>query len=258
MLTKTIFLLLFSVAPVLAQTKINYDGYDRLLKTYINEQGAVNYVGMKKDFVQLQAFIQNLSEVSPENHPEIFADKNEKLRYYATAYNAWTLYHVTKNYPKKDTMWGKLLFKDKPIVLGNQKLTLNDLEHKILRSHFQDPRVHFYINCAARSCPPLQQGAIPAGKTDEILERSAHAFINNKKYVTFDPVAKKLQISKIFDWFEGDFLTYLKTKKGIQNPHISQYLLLFLEGEAKEALGKLPVNEIKVSHFDYDRSLNEG
>ena len=251
-----IFLLFFTL-PVIAQSTINYESYDGLLRKHINEQGYVNYVGMKKDFAQLQSFIQNLSEVSPENHPEIFADENEKLRYFATAYNAWTLYHVTKNYPKKDTMWGKLLFKDKPIVLGNQKLTLNDLEHKILRPRFQDPRVHFYINCAARSCPPLQQGAIPAGKTDETLERSARAFINHKKYVTFDPATKKLQISKIFDWFEGDFLNYLKTKKGIQNPHISQYVLLFLEGETKEELSKLPVNEIKVSHFDYDRSLNE-
>ena len=255
MLLKILFLLF--TLPVIAQSKINYEGYDHLLRTHINEQGSVNYIGMKKDFVELQSFIKNLSDVSPENQPEIFADENEKLRYYATAYNAWTLYHVTKNYPKKDTMWGKLLFKDKPIVLGNQKLSLNDLEHKILRPRFQDPRVHFYINCAARSCPPLQQGAIPAGKTDETLERSARAFINNKKYVTFDPVTKKLQISKIFDWFEGDFLNYLKTKKGIQNPHISQYLLLFLAGESRDILAQTSVSELKVSHFDYDRSLNE-
>ncbi len=240
-----------------AQTRFDYSEFDRLTKAHVNTQGLVNYAALQKELPALESFITQLSAISPDSHPQLFADENEKLRYFLTAYNAWVLYVVTKAYPKKDTLWGKLLFKDKPIKLGGQDSSLDKLEHGIIRKRFADPRVHFYLNCAARSCPPLPQGAIHADKTDEGLTAAARQFINNPKYVSFDPVTKKLRISKIFDWFAEDFLTHLKTKQNQPTPHIVQYLLLYLEGEKKEALAKLPLSEIKVSYFNYDRSLNE-
>jgi hypothetical protein len=243
--------------PLLAQTKLEYAEFDRLTKTHVNVHGLVNYAALQKELPALERFINQISTISPDSHPQLFADDHEKLRYFLTAYNAWVLYVVTKAYPKKDTLWGKLLFKDKPIKLGGQDSSLDKLEHGIIRKRFADPRVHFYLNCAARSCPPLQQGAIPAGKTDEWLTASARKFINSTKYVTFDPATNKLRISKIFDWFADDFLTHLKTKHNQAQPHIVQYLLLYAEGDLKNALGKVPLKEIKVSYFDYDRSLNE-
>lgn len=253
-------MILFSVAfstVSLAQSRLDYIEFDRLTKVYVNAQGFVNYVALQKELPALESFIHQLSTISPDSHPHLFEDDNEKLRYFLTAYNAWVLYVVTKAYPKKDTLWGKLLFKDKPIKLGGQDSSLDKLEHGIIRKRFADPRVHFYLNCAARSCPPLQQGAIPEGKTDEWLTASARKFINARKYVSFDPATKKLRISKIFDWFADDFLTYLKTKQNQSQPHIVQYLLLYAEGELKTALTQTPLKEIKVSYFAYDRSLNE-
>ncbi|HEX4951411.1 MAG TPA: DUF547 domain-containing protein [Blastocatellia bacterium] len=217
----------------------------------------VNYAALQKELPALASFIQQLSTVSPDSHPHLFPDKDEQLRYFLTAYNAWVLYVVTQAYPKKDTLWGKLLFKDKPIKLGGQDSSLDKLEHGIIRKRFADPRVHFYLNCAARSCPWLQQGAIPEGKTDEWLTAAARKFINSPKYVTFDPATKKLRISKIFDWFADDFLTYLKTQQNQPTPHIVQYLLLYADGALKDDLSKTPLKEIKVSYFNYDRSLNE-
>ncbi len=253
-----IWVLLLILPTVLqAQDKISYGEFDRLTKTYVNTRGLVNYPGLQKELPALKSFIDQISQVSPDSHPAWFPDESEKLRYFITAYNAWVLYIVAQAYPKKDTLWGKLLFKDKPIKLGGQASSLNQLEHGIIRKRFADPRVHFYLNCAARSCPPLQQGAIPAGKTDEALTASARSFINNPNYVTFDPATRKLHISKIFDWFADDFLTHLRTKHNQAEPHIAQYLLLYLEGEAKQALAKMPVKDLKVSYFGYDRSLNE-
>lgn len=253
----TLLLALFFCVPAFAQSPINYDEFDRLTKTHVNAQGLVNYAALQKELPALESFINQLSTISPDSHPTLFPDDNEKLRYFLTAYNAWVLYVVTKAYPKKDTLWGKLLFKDKPIKLGGQDSSLDKLEHGIIRKRFADPRVHFYLNCAARSCPPLQQGAIPDGKTDEWLTASTRQFINSSKYVTFDPKTKKLRLSKIFDWFADDFLTYLKTKQNQASPHIVQYLLLYAEGELKEALTKTSLKEIKLSYFEYDRSLNE-
>ncbi|HZS03364.1 MAG TPA: DUF547 domain-containing protein [Blastocatellia bacterium] len=257
-----ILLCIFSAATcVTAQTgaqRINYSEFDRLTKTYVNESGLVNYKGLKQELAALKSFVDQLAAVSPDSHPQLFADEMEKLRYFVTAYNAWVLYIVASEYPKQNTLWTKIgLFRNRPIRLGGQDSSLEDLEHGIIRKRFADPRIHFYINCAAFSCPPLAQGAIPEGKTDEALTQAARRFINDPKYVTYDAAKKKLEISRIFKWFEDDFLNHLKGKRGIEQPHVAQFILLYLEGPAKEALAKTPVSEIRVSHFGYDKSLNE-
>jgi Protein of unknown function, DUF547 len=247
-----------------AQQRIDYSEFDRLTRKYVNGQGLVDYGGLKTELPALKRFVDQLAAVSPDSHPQLFSDEKVKLRYFATAYNAWVLYIVTYNYPTKDIMWGrfagigpKLKFKDKQIRLGGQDTSLETLEHKILRPRFADPRIHFYINCAAISCPPLPQGAIPDGKTDEVFDQRARLVMNNTKYVRYDGEKKKLYLSSIFKWFESDFLTYLKNKRGEQNPHIVQYVLLYLEGPSKEALLKTPIKQIEISYYHYDTSLNE-
>jgi Protein of unknown function, DUF547 len=255
------FLLL---AATQAQQKIDYSEFDRLTRKYVNGQGLVDYAGLKTELSALKRFVDQLAAVSPDSHPQLFTDEKDKLRYFATAYNAWVLYIVTYNYPTKDIMWGriagigpKLKFKDKQIRLGGQDISLETLEHKILRPRFADPRIHFYINCAALSCPPLPQGAIPDGKTDEVFDQRARLFMNNTKYVRYDAEKKKLYLSSIFKWFESDFLNYLKNKRGEQNPHIVQYVLLYLEGPSKEALLRTPIDQISISYYHYDTNLNE-
>ncbi|NOT59811.1 MAG: DUF547 domain-containing protein [Acidobacteria bacterium] len=250
---------LFAIIPVvMAQQPIDYREYDRLTRTYINAEGRVNYAGLKRELVALKSFTDQLGAISPDSHPQLFKDEKDKLRYFATAYNAWVLYLVTSNYPKRDLLWGVLGFKDQQIRLGGQMSTLETLEHKILRPRFKDPRVHFYINCAAKDCPPLPQGAMPQGQTDAELDKAARRFINNTKYVQYDAARKRLDISAIFKWFQQDFTGYLKTQHGQARPHIAQFLLLYLnDGVTKTALAAVPVNELSVSYKSYDKALNE-
>lgn len=249
--------LTLTAANTLAQ-QINYSEYDRLTRKYVDTQGLVNYKGLKSELPALKTFIDQISAVSPENHPKLFPDGGEQLRFWMTAYNAWVLYIAASEYPSKSSLWNFVgLFRNRSIKLGGRDSSLEELEHKIIRARYKEPRIHFYINCAAFSCPPLWQGAIPEGKTWDVLNQSAKRFINDPRNVRFDPETKKLQLSKIFDWFKEDFLTYLKEKKNIQNPHISQYILMYLDGPQRAALEKTPVNEIKVGYFSYDKSLNE-
>ncbi|MFN0119300.1 MAG: DUF547 domain-containing protein [Blastocatellia bacterium] len=242
----------------------DYGEFDRLTRTYVNDAGLVNYAGLKKELSALKSFTDQLAAISPDSHPALFADDMEKLRYFATAYNAWVLYHITANYPKKDTLWGrfggigpKLKFKDQPIILGGQAASLETLEHKILRPRFADPRIHFYINCAAISCPPLPRGTIPAGKTSEALDAAARRFINNTKYVRYDPATSTLELSGIFKWFADDFLMYLQTRRGIKNPHIARYVSLFLDGPAAQSLATIAPERLKIRYLPYDTDLNE-
>src|SRR5262249_20012374 len=103
----------------------------------------------------------------------------------------------------------------------------------------------------------LSRGVIPQFKTSDSLDQSARRFINDTKNVRYDAANKRLYLSKIFDWFGDDFLNYLKENKGYQTPHISQYILLYLEGPSREALQQTPLEEIRVTYLSYDKSLNE-
>jgi hypothetical protein len=253
-----LFLLLGVVSIAAFAQSVDYSEYDRLTRKYVNGQGLVNYNGLKSEIGALKTFIDQISEVSPHSHPPQFKDGGEQLRYWMTAYNAWVLYIAASEYPAKNSLWNFVgLFRNRTIKLGGKQLGLEDLEHKIIRKGYNEPRIHFYINCAAFSCPALQQGAIPPGKTWDVLEQAAKRFINDPKHVKYDAASKKLQLSKIFDWFSGDFLTYLKEKKGIAQPRISEYILLYLEGPARDALAKTPANELSVSYFSYNKKLNE-
>ncbi|MBS1791214.1 MAG: DUF547 domain-containing protein [Acidobacteria bacterium] len=248
---------LATTSAAMAQ-QINYSEYDRLTRKYVNAQGLVNYNGLKSELPALKTFIDQISAVSPESHSQLFPDGGEQLRYWMTAYNAWVLYIAASEYPSKSSLWNFIgLFRNRDIKLGGKAMGLEDLEHKIIRKRYKEPRIHFYINCAAASCPALWQGAIPQGKTWDVLNQSAKRFINDPRNVKFDPATKRLQLSKIFDWFKDDFLTYLKEQKGIAEPHIAQYLLMYLDEPTRSALEKIPPKEISIGYFSYNKSLNE-
>ncbi len=237
---------------------IDYSEYDRLTRKYVDGRGLVDYKGLKNEIGALRGFVDQLAAVSPHSHPQQFKDGGEQLRYWMTAYNAWVLYIAASEYPSKSALWNFVgLFRNRTIKLGGKQMGLEDLEHGIIRKGYREPRIHFYINCAAFSCPGLPQGAIPQGKTWDVLEQSARRFINDPKHVKYDPATKKLTLSKIFDWFEGDFLNHLKDKKNLPQPHISQYILLYLDGSARDALARTPANEISIGYFSYNKKLNE-
>jgi hypothetical protein len=236
----------------------SYGEYDRLVATYVDARGRVNYAGLKKELAALQTFLDQLAAASPESKPELFASDDESKRYYLTAYNAYVLFYAAKAYPDKNALWAKLgWFKNQDIVLGGRRLTLNDLEHNIIRKRFLDPRIHFYLNCGAVSCPPLKAKAIAENATEAELEDGARAFINDPANVRFDAGTRTLYLSKIFDWYEGDFLNYLRVKRGVASPQIVDYIKLYLAGEPAQALARIPADQLRVKHLDYDKSLNE-
>ena len=238
--------------------QLSYDEYDRLTRAYADEDGGVNYSGLKKEMAALKGFIDQLAAASPENEPEWFPTEDERKRYYLTAYNAYILFYAASGYPDRHTLWSGLgLFKNKDIVLGGRKLTLNDLEHNIIRKEFMDPRIHFALNCGARSCPPLKAGVIAQNATDNELEQAARRFINDPGNVRFDEPSLTLYLSKIFDWFAVDFLHYLRAKRGLANPHVAQYVALYLSGPAAEILAKIPAPALTIKYLDYNKDLNE-
>ncbi len=196
-------LLIFVATACSAQTgkgEQTHQIFNGLLQKYVSATGAVNYAGLKKDQKALDTYLNELAEATPTAS----WSKNAALAYWLNAYNAFTLKLIVDNYPLKSI---KDLDKGKPwdvkrITLGNKKYSLNNIENDIIRPGYKDPRIHFAVNCAAVSCPPLYNKAFTAGNVNALLEMRTRSFINSSAN---DLSASKIKISRVFDWYGEDF-----------------------------------------------------
>ncbi|MBL1140785.1 MAG: DUF547 domain-containing protein [Proteobacteria bacterium] len=245
--------------------------YDRLLSTIVTENGAettVDYDYLKNNPETLNSYLATLESVSKQDFDSW--NKSQQLAFLINTYNAFTLKLIINNYPGIDSIrdLGGLIFSSpwdrKFFNLFGKKTSLGYIEHDVLREKYNEPRIHFAINCASKSCPALQKRAYIADKLDEQLENATIQFMRNNKYNRFDPDNKRLEISSIFTWFTADF-----TKNGsLQNfiaPYISddpkiQSLLKDDKNSKNSSSGigsSLKQNEIKIIFLDYDWSLNK-
>ncbi len=179
----------------------NHDDWDALLNTYVSAEGSVNYQGLKKEEGKLDTYLGQISDQSVSDD----WSRGEKMAYWINAYNAYTVKLILDNYPLgsiTDLDNGKP-WDRKWIMLDGKTLSLNDIEHTILRPQFKDPRIHFAVNCAAQSCPPIPNKAFTAANLDKLLEERTRAFINDPQYNTIG--ASKAEVSQIFDWYGEDF-----------------------------------------------------
>jgi len=224
--------------PKVTQTKkssktISHYTWNNLLKKHVSKEGNVNYKGFKEDIKIFETYLYELRNYMPKEH----WTRKDKLAYWLNAYNAYTVKLIVDKYPIKSIKdikdpWDYRFFK-----LGQKWYTLNDIEHKILRK-MGDPRIHFGINCASFSCPPLPNKAFTPQNVNQELEKLTIAFVNDPKRNSIS--ASKIEISKIFSWFSKDFKT-------------NGSLIDFLNTYSKVTIQK----NAKKSFMDYDWNLNE-
>lgn len=221
----------------------DHEGWTALLEKYVEADGLVNYQGFVNQKDQLNAYTQLLSD----NPPAENWTKNEQLAYWINAYNAFTVKLIVDNYPLESikdlnptiaipmvsTIWNKEWFQ-----IGGEDFSLDRIEHKILRKDFDEPRIHFAVNCASMSCPVLRAEAFEPDRIDQQLEEQARIFINDPLRNDLNP--NKPRVSKIFSWFTGDFTN-------------GQTLVEFLNRYAES---KLDPN-VRLRYLDYDWSLND-
>lgn len=210
----------------------SHSSFNKILETYVSDDGNVNYTGIKNDRKKLNDYINSLKT----NLPEDTWSKNETLAYWINAYNALTIDLILRNYPTKSIKdikdpWDQRLWK-----FGDKWQNLNDIEHKILRE-MDEPRIHFAIVCASISCPKLQNFAFTADNLDTQLTTATKEFLSDtsKNRLTEDNIA----ISKIFKWFKKDFE---------QNGELIDFLNQYSDVKIS--------NNAKKSFTDYDWNLN--
>jgi hypothetical protein len=215
--------------------------YGGLLQKYVND-GRVDYAGFKAEEDKLDRYLQHLERVQPEK-----LSRSEQLAFYINAYNASTIKLVLTGYPDIQSIkdLGTLLrspWKKKFVRLEGRTMTLDDIEHGIIRPKFQDPRIHFAVNCAAKSCPPLISEPYRGDTLDRQLDDAARAFVNNpeRNYLK----GNTLYVSKIFDWYGGDF------KDGIV-----AFFLEYASDGLRSGIQRIG-DGVKVQYLPYDWSLN--
>ncbi len=226
------------VYPTVDEIRPNHEAWNNLTKKYVSTTGRVNYKGMKADLTKITTYLAQLNKISPQNN----WTRNEKLAYWINLYNASTVYLITTNYPVSSITkinggkpWDKKFVKS-----GNKTYTLNDIENTIVRPTFKDPRVHAALNCAAKSCPKIMNGAFLPNKLNAQLDAQVRAWINDsfRNKLTAD----KIEVSQIFDWYKTDFVV----KGGV---------IKFINAYINTNIAVNP--NAKITYLPYNWALNE-
>ena len=226
------------------QQFLKHDGFDELLKRYVDSRGVVDYRGFIKDSVRLNAYLRLLGEHAPKKN----WSRNEQMAFWINAYNAFTIKLITKYYPLKSIkdIGSKIQipFVNTPwdikfISIGKDRYDLNNIEHGILRKRFDDPRIHMVLVCASKSCPILLNEAYDPGRLDDQLTNQSKAFLNDSTRNQVSGSHPKL--SKIFSWYGMDFNKNGKTVKDFVNRHATVKIR----------------DDATIDYMDYDWNLND-
>ncbi len=179
----------------------SHKAWDKLLSTYVSSKGVVNYSGLKGEEGVLDDYISALKSSSPQTS----WTESAELAYWINAYNALTIKMILENYPLKSItdLHGGKPWDVKVIDVAGKSYSLNNIENDIIRPQFNEPRIHFAVNCAAKSCPPLANKAFTESNLISLLDIQTKAFVNNPSLNTLEE--NSIVVSKIFDWYGKDF-----------------------------------------------------
>lgn len=217
--------------------EFKHQTFDELLRKYVTSNGKVNYKGFKTEITKLNSYIKELDKQYANYNSW---SKNKQLAFWINVYNAHTIKLITDNYPVSSItkIKGGKPWDYKFIKLGDKTYTLNQVENEIIRPKFNEPRIHFAVNCAAKSCPKLMNKAWTEDNLNSSLTTQTKAFLANSTENQLS--AKQVKLSKIFEWYNTDF-----TKNGSLISFINKY-------------SSISVNEnAKVSYNEYNWELNE-
>lgn len=227
--------------------------FDQVLRSHVVSAGsstAVRYKQLKADPKALEGYLSSLSQVTREQY-ETFS-RDEQLSFLINTYNAFTLKLIIDHYPVKSikdigglfsSPWKKDFFK-----LFGKPTHLDNVEHDMIRKQFDEPRIHFAVNCASKGCPPLAREAFVADRLDAQLDSVAVGFVKNTAFNQWDATKQKLHLSSIFKWYGSDF-----DKKHKSHLHYVAAVL----GLPADVQKKIDSGDLDVDYLDYDWNLNE-
>lgn len=242
---------LFAFASInneLSSHRVDHSGWQAVLDEYLDsDEEDVNlfaYADLKDEGTgELQRYLNELAAIDPRD-----LNADEQLAFWINLYNAATVKVIVDSYPVetiRELGDGVLPgpWNEQVVEIAGLSLSLNDIEHRILRPVFEDERIHFGVNCASISCPDLMPQAFTGDNVDNLLDIAATAYLSHPRGLRFD--GDTLVLSSIFSWYGSDF--------GASEVEVLEVLAGYLDGELADALE----NHTGPVRYEYDWSLNE-
>lgn len=229
--------LLWTLAPPARGAEL-HEPFHRVLVDHV-DNGRVDYADIARD-PRFDEYLSALASTDPGLN-----GRDERLAYWINAYNAFAIEGILDG-ASPSSFFGRIgYFRTRSYTAGGERINLYDLEHDVLIP-VGEPRIHFAIVCASMSCPELRSEAYTAAKLDSQLDTQARNFINDETKNRFDREAKVAHLSKIFDWFEEDFVEH----SGSVLDYVARYV------NDPRLAKELESGTYVVRYLDYDWSLN--
>lgn len=210
-----------------------FSEWTQILQHTVSDEGKVNYSLLKTKYEdQIQTLAKKIATTDIQN-----LNESDQLAFYINVYNLSTIQLILQHWPVnsiRDIANGEP-WDLKWIKINNTTYSLNEIEHEIIRKKFDEPRIHFAVNCAAKSCPPLLNRAYTGDRLDADLKQQTKLFFNDPTYNTIS--SKKIEISQLMNWYKEDFGNIID--------YINQYSTIKISKNAQ------------ISYKDYDWALNK-
>ena len=248
-----------------------YKQYAQVLNSYVSDEGLVNYAALKSDRGGLDSFLKSLSLFDSKALDSL--SEAQQVAFWVNAYNAYTLKSIIDNYPIKSSFARGLVYPKNSIRqipgvwkttqhrVAGRLITLNDIEHEVLRKDYVQPGIHMALVCAALSCPKLRNEPFVGSKLPAQFRAQTKSFLSNGTKFKLDRASKVVHLSAIFEWFADDFVPQFDAA----NSELSSYsqkersVLGFIIAHLGEEDAKYILqNKPRVRYLSYDWTLNEG
>jgi len=238
---KTTFLMLpfFLCSIMNSQEIVDHASWDQILILNVTDNGMVDYEGVTRDVSVFYSYFRYLQKISPEEH----WSKEEKLAYWLNVYNATAMKMILDEFPigsinEIENPWKKKSFKSQDV-----RYSLDEIEHDILRK-FNDPRIHFLLNCGSISSPRLWNRAYTSSNINIALEQRTIEFINDPQRNQIN--SSVVKISELFKWYEDDFSAY--------GSNVIEFINQYANVPIKE---NLKISDKNYLTYDWNLNLND-
>jgi hypothetical protein len=245
----TLALLFVATVSRAAVGEPDYSVWTTLLQRHYDPAAGMNYGALKaRDLPALQKLRSTLARVDVKS-----LTRDQQLAYWINLYNINSTAIVAEKYPiesirdlSTDLIIRLNVFDKKVVPFGNGKISLNDIENTYIREGFHDPRIHFAINCAAKSCPPIRREAFTGARVQAQLDDQARTFLNGTKGMRIS--GDTVHVTKIMDWFEKDFDKW--------GGGVASFLRKYASPENRRKLDAAG-ESLEIDYDDYDWSVND-
>ena len=235
-------------APCAVSDSTRHAAFDRLLERFVDSQGDVDYAALQTQAdTVLAPYLRTLADARPST-----LDREARLAFWINAYNAYTLKLIVDHFPVASIRdidgppGGGTPFERPVGPVADTVRTLDEIEHEIIRVRFDEPRIHFALVCAAKSCPRLRREAYTGPQLDAQLDAQARRFLNASSKNRIPDGDGTIALSRILKWYGGDF--------GPTPAAIQRALASFFEGTVRDSLTQ---GAYTIRYRPYDWTLND-